>query len=150
MKKLFVGMFAFMMLMGLATSCNSKSDANNSGAETSEAATEDVRALADVIKDAKENGANWSVDEWKAAYREMAINVKPAMIEWKTVTEEFDKDPSNPEIAKKMESLLTNSDLHGMEEFINIAEATENGKIVTEDDDFEKAMKEELGLPDLD
>jgi hypothetical protein len=151
MKKLFVGMFAFMMLMGLATSYNSKSDANNAEAETSEeVATEDVRPLAEVIKDAKENGANWSIDEWKAAYREMAINVKPAMIEWKTVTEEFDKDPTNAEAAKKVESLLTNSDLHGMEEFIAIAEATENGKIVTEDDDFEKAMKEELGLPDLD
>ena len=109
-----------------------------------------MRPLAEVIKDAKENGANWSIDEWKAAYREMAINVKPAMIEWKTVTEEFDKDPTNAEAAKKVESLLTNSDLHGMEEFIAIAEATENGKIVTEDDDFEKAMKEELGLPDLD
>ena len=80
-------MFALMMLMGLATSCNSKSDANNAGAETTEAATEEVRPLADLLKDAKENGANWSVDEWKAAYREMAINVKPAMIEWKTVTE---------------------------------------------------------------
>ena len=80
----------------------------------------------------------------------MAINVKPAMIEWKTVTDEFDKDPSNPEIAKKMESLLTNTDLHAMEEFITLAESTDNGKIVSEDDDFEKAMKEELGLPDLD
>jgi len=154
MKKLFVGMFALMMLMGLATSCNSKSDVNNAAAETSEEATEeateDVRALADLIKDAKENGANWSVDEWKAAYREMAINVKPAMIEWKAVTDEFEKDPTNPEAAKKMESLLTNTDLHAMEEFINIAESTENGKIVSEDDDFEKAMKEELGLPDLD
>lgn len=150
MKKLFVGMFALMMLMGLATSCNSKSDANNAGAETTEAATEEVRPLADLLKDAKENGANWSVDEWKAAYREMAINVKPAMIEWKTVTDEFDKDTSNPEIAKKMESLLTNTDLHAMEEFITLAESTENGKIVSEDDDFEKAMKEELGLPDLD
>ena len=150
MKKLFVGMFALMMLMGLATSCKSNSDANNAGAETTEAATEEVRPLADLLKDAKENGANWSVDEWKAAYREMAINVKPAMIEWKTVTDEFDKDPSNPEIAKKMESLLTNTDLHAMEEFITLAESTENGKIVSEDDDFEKAMKEELGLPDLD
>ena len=27
---------------------------------------------------------------------------------------------------------------------------SENGKIVTEDDEFEKALKEELGLPDLD
>lgn len=150
MKKLFVGMFALVMLMGLATSCNSKSDANNAGAETTEAATEEVRPLADLLKDAKENGANWSVDEWKAAYREMAINVKPAMIEWKTVTDEFDKDPTNPEAAKKMESLLTNTDLHAMEEFITLAESTENGKIVSEDDDFEKAMKEELGLPDLD
>lgn len=150
MKKLFVGMFALMMLIGLATSCNSKSDANNAGAETTEAATEEVRPLADLLKDAKENGANWSVDEWKAAYREMAINVKPAMIEWKAVTDEFDKDPTNPEAAKKMESLLTNTDLHAMEEFITLAESTENGKIVSEDDDFEKAMKEELGLPDLD
>ena len=150
MKKLFVGMFALMMLMGLATSCNSKSDANNSGAETSEAATEDVRALADVIKDAKENGANWSVDEWKAAYREMAINVKPAMIEFKTVMDEMEKDPTNEETQKRFEKLLTNTDLMAIEEFNNIAEATENGKKVAEDDDFEKSMQEELGLPDID
>ena len=150
MKKLFVGMFALMMLMGLATSCNSKSDANSAAAESTEVATEEVRALENVIKDAKENGANWSVDEWKAAYREMAINVKPAMLEGKDITDEFEKDPSNPEAAKKLEGLLTNTDLHAMEEFINIAEATENGKIVTEDDEFEKALKDELGLPDLD
>ena len=155
MKKVFVGMFALMMFLGLATSCNSKGDANNAAesneTEATEAAVEEnVRPLAEVMKDAKENGANWSVDEWKAAFREFAINVKPAMIEYKAVMDEMEKDPTNEETLKKFESLLTNSDLQAIEEFTKIAEATENGKIVAEDDDFEKAMSEELGLPDLD
>ena len=151
MKKVFVGMFALMMFLGLATSCNSNGNANKAAEsnETEATVEETVRPLADVMKDAKENCANWSIDEWKAAFREFAINVKPAMIEYKAVMDEMEKDPTNEETLKKFESLLKNSGLQAIEEFTNIAEATENGKIVVNDDDFEKAMREELGLPDL-
>ena len=150
MKKVFVGMFALMMFLGLVTSCNSQGNANNAAdSNETEATVENVRPLADVMKDAKENGANWSVDEWKAAYRELAINIKPDMIEYKAVMDVLEKDPTNEEALKRVEKLMTNAGLLAVEEFNEIAEATENGKQVAEDDDFEKAMREELGLPDI-
>lgn len=150
MKKVFVGMFALMMFLGLVTSCNSQGNANNTAdSNETEATVENVRPLADVMKDAKENGANWSVDEWKAAYRELAINVKPDMIEYKAVMDVLEKDSTNEEALKRFEKLMTNAGLLAVEEFNEIAEATENGKQVAEDDDFEKAMWEELGLPDI-
>jgi hypothetical protein len=72
------------------------------------------------------------------------------MIEMKAVMDEFMKDPENAELEAKFTKILENADLQAMEEFTDIAEATENGKIVAEDTEFEKALQEELGLPDLD
>ena len=144
-----------MMLLGLATSCNSKSDANNAGAETSEAATEDVRALADVIKDAKENGANWSVDEWKAQFRNVAIAIKPMAVDMDAFVKKYMngdvKDLKTEDLEKEGKALEEKyADLNKLlDEFNAIAEGTVNGKAVADDKAWGEALFKELGIPEL-
>jgi hypothetical protein len=36
-----------------------------------------------------------------------------------------------------------------MDEFVEIANGTANGKLVSEDKEFEKQIEEEIGLPDF-
>lgn len=133
-------MFALAMCLGLTTSCNNKGDANKPA------------AIADIVKDAKENGAKWSVDEWKASYREMMIAVKPVMTKMAEVIEQIQKDPSKAdEMAKKMEEVQKEyPDFEKMmDEYEAAAKASENGKKVDSDEAFINSLKTELGIPDL-
>jgi len=152
MKKVLVGMFALAMCLGLATSCNQKGDANKAAADSTKVEKKQeapqARAIADIVKDAKEKGANWSVDEWKASFREMMIAVKPMMTKMADIIEQIKKDPTKAdELSKLMED---NADFEKlMDEYEAAANASENGKKVSEDKEFEKQLKAELGIPDL-
>ena len=50
--------------------------------------------MEEIVASAKADGANWTVDQWKDAYRNMAINVKPMMDEMKEMMELLEKDPT--------------------------------------------------------
>ena len=153
MKKFLIGMFAFVLCLGM-NSC--KKEAPAAGADAEKAATEKVEeapSLADVVAKAKAEGANWSVDEWKAQFKAAIVAVKPALIKLKEIQDKIQTDPSEAEeIMKDAQYLEAKYEKIGnlMEELGSIAEQSENGKIVSDDDEFTNQILEELGLGDLD
>lgn len=126
MKKVFVGMFALMMLFGLATSCNSN-----------------VRSLDELMYEARMEGDDWSVDEWRAAARELVINLKPTFIEIKDIKDKLEKDPYNSELEDKLDELNEKIEKK-FSEFDEIAEDTKNGKKLRYDKKFKQAILEEF------
>lgn len=145
MKKVLVGMLALIMCLGLASCAKSSESAPN---------------MADVVAKAKTDGANWSVDEWKDAYKQMMQAAKPMMLELQEVMKSMensgddDSDAANAakfaEAMAKIQELQTKyGDLDKlMDEFETIAKGTENGKIVSEDEEWAKSVAKELGLPE--
>lgn len=140
MKKVLVGMLALVMCLGLA-SCSKESGAS----------------LADVVAKAKTDGANWSVDEWKEAYKTAMEAVKPMMLEVSEITKSMqapegqESDPAKlAEAMGKLQELQTKyGDVEKlMDEFEKIAKGTENGKKVSEDEEWLKSVAKELGLPE--
>ena len=108
--------------------------------------------LEDLIAEAREDGADWSVDEWKVQYKNAFIAVRPLFLELKELQDKIEEDPS-----KADEFIKDSQDLEEkykrieelMNEFDSIAKETENGNIVNEDEEFSKQVMEELGLGDL-
>jgi len=147
MKKLFLaGIVA--LAMGFAfVSCNSgsKSDAPVDIKTDGTA----VEVMTDIVAKAKADGANWTVDQWKYVFKQAAIAIKPMMVELSEATKNVGdmSEEDAAALAEKFQSYQPIEDL--MDEFTKIAESTPNGKIVNDDDDFEKQLTEELGLPDL-
>ena len=130
MKKVLIGMLALVMAVGF-TACSS------------------TPSMEDLVASAKADGANWTVDQWKDAYHSVAVNIKPMMDEMKEMMELLEKDPTKAmEMAQGLETKY--KDLNALvEQFNEIAEGTENGKKVEEDEEFQKQIKEEFGFPDL-
>ncbi len=104
--------------------------------------------MEEIVASAKADGANWTVDQWKDAYRNMAANVKPMMDEMKEMMELLEKDPTKAmEMAQNLETKY--APLNKLvEEFDEIAASTENGKKVAEDKEFEEQLKKEFDFPD--
>lgn len=180
MKKLFFAMFAFALCMGM-TSCKdsankdkndstkTEASADNKGGEKGDNAktnndeneakapatdTSSIEAtLNDILTKAKAEGANWSIDDWKAQLKAAMVACKPMFVEMKNMQDKIKADPSKAaEAMKDAETNLAKYEKVGsiVEEIGNIAEQTENGKQVSEDKDFEKSVMKELGLGDLD
>ena len=131
MKKVLFGLLALVMAVGF-TACSS------------------TPSMEEIVKSAKADGATWTVDQWKDDYRNVAINIKPMMVEMQEAMKLVETDPT-----KAMEMVEAAQKKYGdmdklMTEFTEIAEGTENGKKVAEDKEFEKQLFEELGIPDLD
>ena len=127
---------AFLMMMGLFfISCSG---------------TKDFKT---VLENAQKDGANWSVEEWKDAYRVSMQATKPMLEELSKIKEnaqnlsEEDKVKMLGELAEKMKKYeeLSNQ----LEAFNKAAHATENGKKVSEDLEFQKELAKELGMDKL-
>lgn len=140
MKKALIGMLALVMCLGMV-SCSKESSAS----------------LADVVAKAKTDGAKWSVDEWKDAYKQVMTAVKPMMTEIAEITKGMEAaEGQEPDAAKVAEALGKLQELQTkygdveklMGEFEEAAKASENGKKVAEDEEFLKGLAKELGLPE--
>ena len=142
MKKVLIGMLALVMCLGFV-SCNKESTPN----------------MADIVAKAKADGANWSVDEWKDAYKQMMQAAKPMMLELQEVMKSMDNggdDSDAANAAKFAEAMAKIQELQKkygdveklMDEFDSIAKGTENGKKVSEDDEWAKSVAKELGRPE--
>ena len=84
---------------------------------------------------------------------EVMLAIKPMMVEMSDLVKNMKDDPSKmAEMVKESENIQKKyADLNKlMEEFSEIAEATENGKVVIDDEEWGKKMMEELGIPDPD
>ena len=142
MKKVIVGMLALIMCLGLASCGKSSESAPN---------------MAEVVEKAKTEGANWSVDEWKDAFKQMMLAVKPMMLEMSELMKSIE-EPEGQEVdpAKVAEVMTKVQEVQKkypdfeklMNEFEEAAKACENGKKVIEDEEWGKSVAKELGLPE--
>ena len=77
-------MMAF--LLGLAVmSCKQGSKA----ADIEAAADDPAKTISELVEKSKADGANWSVDEWKNAYKTAMAAVAPTFKEISTILEQF-------------------------------------------------------------
>ena len=156
MKKLLFAMFALVLCLGL-NSCKKEAaatdDAAKAGVEAVEAAAPN---LADVIAKAKEEGANWTVDQWKDQFKNVMLALKPMFVALAGMNEKMeaagDDASKMAEVMKEVGEIQAKfGDLEKqMNEFQEIAESCENGKAVVDDEEWGKKMMEELGIPDID
>ena len=135
------GMLALVMCLGMV-SCSKESAAPN---------------LKDVVEKAKTEGANWSVDEWKAAMKDVMLAVKPMMLEVQDIMKSMEgAEGEEADGAKVVEAMAKLADIQKkypdyenlMNEFEEAAKSTENGKKVIDDDAYAKELAKELGLPE--
>ena len=133
-------MFAVVMALAITTSCKQKSD-------------DPVEVVKALVEDAKANGTNWSVDEWKDAYKQAMEAVKPTFVEMNALYENVGdmSEDQMAELTKKAEELETKTKplFEVLEQFTDIAKSCPNGQAVENDQEWQKKMAEEIGLPDL-
>ena len=99
MKKTLVVMMAFVL--GLAiTSCKQGPKV----VDAAEAAADPAKTLTELVDKAKAEGANWSVDEWKDAFKTAMACVAPTMKEVQELTSSLQtKEGEEPDTAKLAE-----------------------------------------------
>lgn len=136
MKKVLLALAVMVMSLGFV-SCK------NSGAD-----------LKSIVEKAKTEGSKWTVDEWKTAFKDAVMAVKPAYEKMASVAKKAEGITDASELAKVMEEMQRvqkdNADVDKlMKEFEEIAKATENGKAVADDEEFGKQVMKEAGLESL-
>lgn len=158
MKKILFGMFA-LMLSASIVSCNDKkaeapaapanADSTEQVAQPAQPAT-DAPDLAAVVEKMKNEGANWTEDQWKENFKLALLAMKPVLVKIEELSSKLGTDPNagkefeefmNSEDNKKMDKLL--------EELNQIAEKIPVAKKVLDDQEWAKKFKEENGIPDL-
>ncbi len=153
MKKLLIGLFAFALCMGMNSCAKENKEAAEKAGEEVVEVVEKTPVLADIVAKAKAEGANWSVDEWKEQFKQVLLAIKPMMVELSDMAKQAKADPS-----KAIELMTKAQDIDKkypdfsklMDEFTEIASATENGKVVIDDEEWGKKMMDERGVPDPD
>lgn len=126
-------------------SCGNKSTELATGEEQTEQVAEEAAAeeaeqpasLADIVADAKANGANWSADEWETQFKKALEAYKPFAVAMN------DAQPAQlEEITKKYADFPTL-----IKEFAGLAQKADGGKGIT--DEWIQATMQELGIPQL-
>ena len=153
MKKTLVVMMAFVL--GLAiTSCKQAPKAVDPEA----AAADPAQTLTELVEKSKAEGANWSVDEWKNAYKTAMAAVAPQMQELGAIMESIKGGPDQEVDTAKVSQAMEKMEELGkkfqplqdiLTQFDSISRSYPNGKAVAEDKEFEKQMLEEFKIPDL-
>lgn len=141
MKKIYFAILAFALAVCFS-SCKNNPSAQEQVKEAS---------LPEIIEKAKAEGANWSVDEWKAVVKDVMVALKPMLMKIGEMSEKIKDDPQKAAaFLSELESMQKEFEPMEklMNEFDSIASKCENGKKVMEDEAFEKELKKELGIPD--
>ncbi len=164
MKKLLIAAVTLVMGMSMMSCNNGSAPAKGDGADSA-ATTEKVEKvekkvdLAEVVAKAKAEGANWTVDEWKASFRDVIIGCLPMFNYMKDMQEKMKAAEGGDDAAKTAAALQALGDLEAkakefepieklMGEYEEIAKKTANGKAVMEDKEFEEQLKKEFDLPE--
>ena len=153
MKKVLVAMLTLVLTMGMV-SCKDKAPADAS--QTAEAAAEQVKkieslSLTDLVAKAKAEGANWSVDEWKGAFKNAMLNLKPMLEEIMSLQKAVDEDPTKAleMLGQMQEKQKAFEELEGLIGSLEeAASATANGKLVVDDEEWGKQLMKEIGMPE--
>ena len=156
MKKAFVVLMAFMLGMGV-TSCNQGQKAAPAAeAEHVEATPDPEETLNQLVAKAQAEGANWSVDQWKDAYRSAFDVMSPAMKSMYEVMQLVQGEGAATDTAAISKALAKAKEIEEeygkigviVLKFDSIGKLYPNGKTVSEDKEFEKQLLKEVGLPE--
>lgn len=117
--------------------------------------------LAKIVEKARNDGENWTEDEWKTQFKNALSTTKPMFMKFAEIQEVMKhadaNDKDDVDLSPFM-SLMSDLESHQeqldriqklMEEFGEIADKTENGKKVQEDNNFEEWLVKEMGLEEL-
>ena len=108
MKKTLVVMMAFVL--GLAfTSCKQGPKAP---ADAAEAAADPAKTITELVEKAKAEGANWSVDQWKDAYKTAMAAAAPGLQEMGAIIES-----AKPKEGEDIDTAKFSAAMAKMEEF---------------------------------
>ena len=110
-----------------------------------------AQSAMEIVAKAKAEGANWSIDEWKANTKDMMIALKPMLLKIASLVEKMEMEPDRKdEILEEMKRIQMEYEPFEklMNDFEKYAKSTENGKTVFDDEEWGNALKKELGLPD--
>ena len=152
MKKLLIGMFALIMGIGL-TSCKQKAE-GDAAQPAAEEQVEKALSLEEIVAKAKTEGADWSVDQWKDAMKQVLVAMKPFMESMQKLSEKTEGgEPDLNKLKEVAEDLEKNKAEYDkieklMNEMDSIARTTVNGKAVVDDEEWGKSVMKELGFPE--
>ena len=154
MKKAFVVLMAFMLGMGV-TSCNQGQKAAPA-AEAEQVEVNPEETLNQLVEKAQAEGANWSVDQWKDAYRSAFDVMSPAMKSMYEVMQLVQGEGAATDTAAISKALAKAKEIEEeygkigviVEKFDSIGKLYPNGKTVSEDKEFAKQLLKEVGLPE--
>ena len=155
MKKAFVVLMAFMLGMAV-TSCNQGQKAAPVAGAAEEVEANSEETLNQLVEKAQAQGANWSIDEWKDAYRSAFVVMAPAMKDMYEVMQAVQAEDAATDtaaISKALAKAKKIEEEYGkigiiVEKFDSIGKLYPNGKTVSEDKEFEKQLLKEIGLPE--
>ena len=149
--------------MALVACNNADSQATNANSDTDSTATEvtvnkqpdaqpaATMSAAEVVAKAKAEGANWTVDQWKDAFRNILIAAKPMFLYIKDMQEKIEKGDEADKMKFLEEMEAREAEFKPIEkaitEFDEIARASVNGKKVIDDEAWGKQVMSELGIP---
>lgn len=149
MKKIFIILFAFALCVGMNSCIKETKEAPE---QLVEGATEEIPSLSDLVEKAKAESANWSVEEWKEQFKNMLLAIKPMKVEQDEITKKLGGDPSKEEELKQATEEIEKKYPNFNEliaEFKTLASATENGRLVIDDEEWGDNIMEELGVPNI-
>ena len=136
MKKVLIGMLALVLCMGLASCAKELS-------------------LAEVVEKAKTEGANWNEDQWKDCMKSAMLAMKPYLLEMKELGDKAKAAQGDAAAVQEIMNSMTELNnkypdfMSLMQEFGQIVEKNEVAKKLSDDPEFEKSLREELGIPEI-
>ena len=111
-----------------------------------------LKTLEEIVAKARANGAQWTVDEWKLQTRNVFVVMTPFLKKMGDLQKMAEENPDNvaaamASVAQLEQEMEPYEKL--LEEFGTLAQATETGKVVMEDDEWAEQMMRELGIPEF-
>ncbi len=159
MKKTLVVMMAFVL--GIAvTSCKQGQKAEgavNEAEEVEEVATagNPTEVITSLVEKAKSEGANWTVDQWKDAYKQAFTVMVPFMKGLQEVAEVIKTNNKANGDTAAIAAAIKKAQVLGNEfkpiediihQFDSISSSYPNGKAVEEDKEYRKQLLKEFGI----
>ncbi len=111
-----------------------------------------LKTLEEIVAKARANGAQWTVDEWKLQTKNVFVVMTPFLKRMGDLQKMAEENPDNvaaamASVAQLEQEMEPYEKL--LEEFGTLAQATEAGKVVMEDDEWAEQMMRELGIPEF-
>lgn len=155
MKKLLLGVMTLALLAGVASCKKQKAPEgqDQTGKEIVDtAANKDVTeaaSLADIVAKAEAEGANWSKEEWETQIKAALTVYKPYAAKSDELLKKEGAGELSSETSPEMKELEKEFPDYGklIRKFTEVAKATENGRMLLDNEDWVDKTMQELGVP---